>query len=174
MAYWYALKRLASLQSALAGCLMLTLLGCQQKPNDLAVFDEYLNRVEGTFDLDLQDIGEDRDTLQARLRYLPPRPERRDTLLELPPITIGLLQFADLYGCELQVLIGERNSVLGKVMHTSRRLDYESRLFHALYACMASTLDADFSTTEKQAFLSGLLELQQQKKQQLPAVIWNS
>ena len=54
---------------------------------------------------------------------------------ELAQFDIGLLEFLSLQQCDLGILVGKKNSVLGKVMPNSQRFLYEVRVIKALNEC---------------------------------------
>ena len=59
----------------------------------------------------------------------------RERVHEIEPISIGMLDYFGLYGCELQYVVGKRNSSLGRVAHPLTRLDYERRFIIAAETC---------------------------------------
>ena len=62
-------------------------------------------------------------------------PALRDRQQSLRQFDIGLVDFLSLQGCELGQLIGQRNSILGKVMPASQLLLYEFNLIRAIETC---------------------------------------
>ncbi len=66
---------------------------------------------------------------------LPAYPRKRALRLPVKPQRVGMLEMLDLQGCELGVLVGERNAQLGRVMAPSERLIYEARVLRAIPAC---------------------------------------
>jgi hypothetical protein len=71
-----------------------------------------------------------------------------------------------LYGCELQFVVGEKNSILGRVMQPLNNLRYELRFIEASQQCLVE-IKSDSLRTK----LAQVIEI---KKQYLPRVIWNA
>ncbi|EMP56452.1 hypothetical protein MSNKSG1_03936 [Marinobacter santoriniensis NKSG1] len=120
------------------------------------MMDEYVERVARV--------------LETEPRYSPvPQadqiPRRRDRVLEMPDLELGMLDFLSLYGCELQHVVGEKNSVMGRVMQPLNRLRYELRFIHAARACIGAIDDEDLKATLKKAIES--------KRKSLPIAVWN-
>lgn len=98
----------------------------------------------------------------------PPRyPRARDRQLSVPPERTGWIGYFQLKRCGLLNLIGQRNSILGRVAPPARRLDYERKL----RACQPSTPAGDDGDP---AFAARLAELVASKQAQLPKVVWNA
>lgn len=93
-----------------------------------------------------------------------PRP--RDRRVDIAPIEINMLEFLSLYGCELQVVIGERNSIMGRVMTPLNQLRYQIRFINKAGQCLPKV--------EKQALRQQLQQAIEQKKATLPAYFWNA
>ena len=93
-------------------CLSAMLAGCS---GDLARerFDDYQSRLGRALQ---QDLIEPSPETAARI------PRKRDLMLEQPDSRINILDFLRLFDCSLGEIIGERNSVLGKVAPASQRL----------------------------------------------------
>ncbi|TDO98212.1 DUF3080 domain-containing protein [Marinomonas balearica] len=62
-------------------------------------------------------------------------PNLRDRVLPLSQFDIGLLDFLSLQRCEVGVIAGEKNSILGRVMPTSQRFVYELKIIKAIESC---------------------------------------
>ena len=78
--------------------------------------------------------------------------------------TIGLLDFLSLYGCELQVLIGQKNSGLGRLSQASQDLIYDLKFLSLAPRCQTKlNNDTELSRTLTQAIM--------QKQRQLPKKI---
>ena len=122
-----------------------------------SMFDEYLVR-----------LGRVLDTpVVSRPVELPPQlPTRRERVREVPAIQGSLLDFFRLYGCELQHLVGHRNSSLGRTMHPLNALDYEVRFIVAAEECMD-----DIESAALAARVENVVEL---KRASLGAVVWNA
>ncbi len=93
-------------------------------------------------------------------------PRVRERRVSIPEIEINMLEFLDLYGCDLQVVVGERNAILGRVMQPLNRLRYSQRFIEEAGICIDNIDDAALKQTLKQATLL--------KRQQLPAEIWQA
>lgn len=144
-------------------CLLLSVLtililsGCDPFTAPQSLMDEYLVRLARVLAVDTQTIQQTAPAIWPRVR------ERR---VDVPEIEINMLEFLDLYGCDLQVVVGERNAILGKVMQPLNRLRYSLRFLQEAEVCIKNTDDASLKNTLEQARL--------QKRQQLPAEIWQA
>lgn len=139
-------------------CLCLPLLAACQPFNDARpMMDEYLERVARVLDLE-----------PHYSPITPPRqmPRRRDRVLSMPELELGMLDFLSLYGCELQYVVGERNSIMGRVMQPANRLRYELRFIQAARTCMPTLADDDLRTVLAEAVAS--------KRASLPLAVWNA
>ena len=92
-------------------------------------------------------------------------PRSRNRQLELPELDVGLGDFLSLYGCELQVVIGERTSTLGRVAHPGTRMEYHLRFLEAADACLPK-VDSE-SRTET------LRDAREARAESLPLALWN-
>ncbi|WP_336368499.1 DUF3080 domain-containing protein [Marinobacter sp. C2H3] len=142
-------------------CLLLALLpwlgACNPFSKAPSMMDEYVERVGRVLEVDAQ-LSPVPDA--ARM------PRRRDRMLALPDLDMGILDFLSLYGCELQYVVGEKNSVLGRVMQPLNRLRYELRFIRSAQDCLPSVDDKDLRTTVKDAIAA--------KQKSLPLAIWNA
>ena len=93
-------------------------------------------------------------------------PRIRERRVSVPEIDINMLEFLDLYGCDLQVVVGERNAILGKVMQPLNELRYSLRFIKEAEVCIKHTEDKSLQQT--------LNQVAEQKRQQLPAIIWQA
>lgn len=137
--------------------LILTLTGCDPFAQPETMLDEYNARLARVLDVD------------AELSPLPPAPrfpQSRDRLRDIEPISISMIDFLGLYGCDLQFVVGERNSILGRVAHPLTRLDYERRFIVAAEVCAA--------TLERESLAERLIEAAEAKRQSLSDVAWNA
>lgn len=131
--------------------------GCQPFSDASSMMDEYVQRVARVLEL------------SADVSELPPvsnLPRRRERRLEVPELDMGMLDFLSLYGCELQYVIGEKNSVMGKVMQPMNRLRYELRFIEAAEACLPEVT--------RDGVKESLEEAIAHKKEHLPLVLWNA
>ncbi|MDT8311965.1 MAG: DUF3080 family protein [Methylophaga sp.] len=136
---------------------MLLLTACDPFASPNSLMDEYLLRLARVLAVDNQKPQTTESAIWPRVR------ERR---VAIPEIQINMLEFLDLYGCNLQVVVGERNAILGKVMLPLNRLRYSLRFIHEAQICINNIDDDALKQTLKQASL--------QKRQQLPAEIWQA
>lgn len=135
----------------------LLLSGCNPFSSAEPMMDEYVDRVARVLELD------------PELSELPPAsnlPRRRDRQLPMPELDMGMLDFLSLYGCELQYVIGEKNSVMGKVMQPLNRLRYELRFIEAGTDCLPDITREGVKESLEEAIVS--------KKETLPVVLWNA
>ncbi|AIW14677.1 DUF3080 domain-containing protein [Vibrio tubiashii] len=143
-------------RSVLISVILLTLVACQtDSPSHL--FDDYLTRVAR-----VQDAPKvNKDTVSyAQL------PRKRDLYVDVPSVSIGLLDSYQLRQCGLFNLIAEKNSVLGKVADEFRNYDYQTALLDGLSQCINSNgLEPDL--------VMKLVEIQQQKQSQFEVHHWN-
>lgn len=82
---------------------------------------------------------------------------------------MGILEFLSLYGCDLQVIVAERNSGMGKLAPASQRFLYELSFQRAIPACL-TTLDREEGSELKDK----ILLLAQQKQALLPELLWQT
>lgn len=148
----------------------LALCACAPGDDGLALQTDYLQRLDRVLDGEGPDSIEIAAFDKARLtRYrMPPRRERLQPIAE---VRIGLLDLLiDVRSCpELQQLISQRNSILGKQLVPSRRLAYEGDLLRAIETCLPRL------TRERDQELRATLgELAVEKRRQLPRVFWNA
>ena len=150
------------IRPALILCFLL-LAGCGPANDGLALQRDYLERLQRSLDAPDVSAFDKRSTSQYRL------PARRERLIELPELRIGLLDLViDARRCpHLQQLISQRNSSLGKQLMPSQRLGYEGDLLRAIDACLPHLQDDS-------SLKATLQRLASDKRQQLPAVFWNA
>lgn len=145
------------LVSLITGCCAF-LAGCDPFASAESTMDEYLVRLARV--LETPEIARD---------ALPPAellPKRRDRLIPLPELDMGMLDFLSLYGCELQYVVGERNSVMGKVMAPTNQLRYEVRFIRAAEACLPDIDNDELAEALNKAI--------QSKRESLPLAVWNA
>lgn len=152
------LKKLPSFKTALmALSAMLLLSSCEPFSAPQSLMDEYLVRLARVLDVAPQQAENPEPAFWPRVR------ERR---VSVPEIDINMLEFLDLYGCDLQVVVGERNAILGKVMQPLNELRYSLRFIKEAEVCIKHTDDKALQQT--------LNQVAEQKRQQLPAAIWQA
>lgn len=133
------------------------LAGCNPFSDARPMMDEYVERVARVLETDPQfsDISS-----ASQL------PRRRYRVLAMPDLDMGMLDFLSLYGCELQYVVGEKNSVLGRVMQPLNRLRYEIRFIEAARECLPEI--------EDEGLAEALGEAVESKLGSLPIAIWNA
>ncbi|WP_299693440.1 DUF3080 domain-containing protein [uncultured Vibrio sp.] len=129
--------------------------GCfGEGPGDL--FDDYQTKVARVLDAD-----EIKDNWEFESL-----PRKRELLLDVPSLSIGLIDSYQLRQCGLFNLIAERNSVLGKVADEFRNYDYQVALLEGVGKCLSGNeLDSEI--------VELLTEIEQQKLTQFPLHQWN-
>lgn len=133
------------------------LLGCDPMGAPESMLDEYVLRVARVLE---------GDAALTPVPTVPQLPRRRERVRELIQLDVGMLDFLGLYGCELQHVIGERNSILGRVMHPAGVFDYELRFVRAADECVGEI------TSERLA--QRIAELADIKRSDLLEVAWNA
>ncbi|MFA0552114.1 DUF3080 domain-containing protein [Vibrio lentus] len=136
-------------------CLSMVLTGCfDDSPQNY--FDDYQTKIANVQDAD--EIREDWE--------LESFPRKRELFIEVPSLSIGLIDSYQLRQCGLFNLIAERNSVLGKVADEFRNYDYQVALLEGVGQCL--------SNNELESEIVELLrEIEQQKLAQFPLHQWN-
>ncbi len=107
---------------------LLLLIGCQPRDDGAALLDDYGWRMGNVFGFHWQ--------APAPPLFQPPYPGRRQLQRRVESLSINLLDFLKLSPCDLQRLLGERNSSLGKVMADSQRLAYELAFIELANRCI--------------------------------------
>lgn len=140
-----------------APVLAMLLAGCNPFSEARPMMDEYVERVARVLETD----PEFSDIPSASQL-----PRRRDRVLTMPELEMGMLDFLSLYGCELQYVVGEKTSVMGRVMQPLNRLRYEIRFIEAARDCLPDIEDEEFAEE-----LVGAID---SKLDSLPIAIWNA
>lgn len=135
----------------------LVLAGCNPFSQADSMMDEYVERVARVLD------GEAELSDPVAPQRMPLRRNRR---LDMPELDIDILDFLSLYGCQLQYVVGERNSVMGRVMDPLNRLRYELRFIDAAGDCLPDIDRKSLKTSVQDAIAS--------KRESLPVAIWNA
>ncbi|MEZ9340792.1 DUF3080 domain-containing protein [Vibrio splendidus] len=136
-------------------CLTVMIAGCfSDGPGDL--FDDYQTKIAR-----VQGADEIKDEWEFENL-----PRKRELLIDVPSLSIGLIDSYQLRQCGLFNLIAERNSVLGKVADEFRNYDYQVALLAGVGKCLSnSELDPEI--------VKLLKEIEQQKLAQFPLHQWN-
>ncbi|MGO1502004.1 MAG: DUF3080 domain-containing protein [Marinobacter sp.] len=133
------------------------LAACNPFSDARPMMDEYVERVGRV--LDVEPVF---SAIPASARI----PRRRNRVLPMPDLELGMLDFLSLYSCELQYVVGEKNSVMGKVMQPLNRLRYEVRFIRTAGDCLNTVEDDELKDILQQAITS--------KRESLPIAIWNA
>ncbi len=137
--------------------IVFVLAGCNPFSDARPMMDEYVERVGRVLDA------------EPELSEIPAAelmPRRRNRVLQMPDLELGMLDFLSLYGCELQYVVGEKNSVMGKVMQPLNRLRYEVRFIRTAGECLETVDEEKLKALLREAIAS--------KRESLPIAIWNA
>jgi len=144
--------------ASLVGSLVL-LGGCQAESPE-ARFQTYLDRLTTALSVTAT-------APQFTPTSRPPRPGK--LRLEMPSGNLDTLDFLALSGCAVQVTIGKRNSSLGRMAKSSQRLLLELEYLRLAPDCISHLRDSN-----KDGLADLLEQSWQQKREQLPALIFNA
>jgi hypothetical protein len=114
----------------LTACALLSACLPQKDVSDL--LSDYVNDINRYQGLDV-----DLPSVRFLEHKLPPY-RLRQQVLEV--FDLGLIDFLSLQQCELGFLVGNKNSILGKVMPNSQRFLYEVRVIEALNECASGSI----------------------------------
>lgn len=149
--------RCSSIVRGFLPALVFVLAGCNPFSAPESMMDEYVERTARVLDRPYQ---------LTPIPTTEPFPRRRDRMLDMPDVELGMLDFLSLFGCELQIVAGERASVLGRVMQPANRLRYEVRFINTARECLPDISDESLKAEVAAAIRS--------KRQSLPIAIWNA
>jgi hypothetical protein len=150
----------SSARASLAVLAAIFLTACNPFDAARPMMDEYVERLGRVLETDPQ---------FSELAPAPILPRRRERVLDMPELELGMLDFLSLYGCDLQFVVGEKNSIMGKVMQPLNRLRYELRFITSAGKCLQSSIDdgdEKLQNTLRQAISS--------KRENLPIALWNA
>lgn len=133
-----------------------TLLGCS-KPSFEAEFDDYISRLERVLEQERK-----APTGIVKTRY----PAQRSVHIEVPAINIDLFEYLKLGECEIQGVIADKNSSLGRMAEASIVLQQDINFLLLAEQCIARLEDQDLVATLTSAAL--------QKRLALKAILWNA
>ncbi|MET3999457.1 DUF3080 family protein [Marinobacterium sp. MBR-109] len=145
--------------------LALVLLSACSTESPEARLEDYASRVANAIDYP---IKLELDTT------IPPYPQTRDRLLEIPELREGIVEVFDLRRCGLMELIGERNSSLGKLALPSQRMLYELRFLPPLRRCIEQLKQQSERDENEDELLQRLQRIERIKREQLPRVLSNA
>lgn len=111
----------------LCGVALILLIGCESRPPLEQKLRDYVDALNRS---DVIAV-----TMPSNLWSVLPFPERRERQASLSEFDIGLIDFLSVQDCDLGRIIGEKNSILGKVMPVSQRFLYEIALIRAIDDC---------------------------------------
>lgn len=112
-------------------CLLISLSGCSADSGEKAV-NSYQQRLARVLEQELPQTPLPTAALLA---------EPRDLKQPLPDLRLDLTDTFATRHCDLDTLIGERNSSLGRVYGASKQLSYELRFLHQLNMCLQKRWD---------------------------------
>jgi hypothetical protein len=128
MAKFYSSNRLHHLTKLLSLIAVVFVLSSCSDPAQ-SLMDDYTKRLGRTLALELQD--------PAPLD-LKPLPSITATRADITETSISLVELVATRSCGLDLLLGERNSSLGKVMPPSQRLKYELAFLKQVHPCLTN------------------------------------
>lgn len=141
----------------ISGVMVFLLAGCNPFSGARPMMDDYVERVGRVLDAEPE---------LSEIPAAEQMPRRRNRVLQMPDLELGMLDFLSLYGCELQYVVGEKNSVMGKVMQPLNRLRYEVRFIRTAGDCLQTVDDEKLQDVLREAIAS--------KRESLPIAIWNA
>jgi|SRR5690554_234857 len=141
------------------GLLAVLLTGCNPFAEAEQMMAEYLERLARVLETPAAE-------LPGPLPPASPLPRRRERQLPLPELDIGMLDFLSLYRCELQFVVGEKNSVMGRVMQPLNQLRYQVRFIQAARDCLNTVEDGQLEAILAEAIAT--------KRETLPRAVWNA
>lgn len=126
------------------------------------ILTEYPTRLERVLEVD----PDQESSHPAAVKHLATRPSRRDLLFALEHADINLLDFLKLNQCQLRQVVGEKNSVLGKLAQGSQYMHLERDFLIHAPACLR--------TLEDRSLAADLERAVQMKREQRMKVWWNA
>lgn len=137
------------------------IVSCSGRNSPAGLFDNYHYRMSNILDTEIA---------LATPAAAPVYPPLRQLQRPLPQAKINLLEYLRLSTCDLQRLIGQRNSSLGRVMADSQRLIYEVRFIELGRQCLQQ-LNASGGAEQLQRQLQQAVA---EKSASLPVAAWNA
>lgn len=151
------MTRVRTAQLLVSAAIVFLLAGCNPFSDAHPMMDEYVERVGRVLDV---------EPAFSEIPASEQIPRRRNRVLPMPDLELGMLDFLSLYSCELQYVVGEKNSVMGKVMQPLNRLRYEVRFIRTAGDCLNTVDDDELQDVLRQTIAS--------KRESLPVAIWNA
>jgi len=133
------------------------LVACDPLAKPETMMDEYVKRLGHVLDVEPK---------YSDLIHIERLPRPRDRKLSIPETDINMLDFLALYGCELQFVVGEKNSIMGRVMQPLNSLRYELRFIEAARACLPKI--------DNEKLKRKVLKAIETKQHSLSLFIWNA
>lgn len=137
--------------------IILLLSGCDPFSQPDSMMESYIERLARVLEVDEQ---------TSQLIEVQTLPRLRDRRIDIEQIKINMLDFLSLYGCQLQVVVGERNSAMGRVMTPLNDLRYQLRFIDEARQCLPEI--------EQQKLKARLKQAIQQKQDTLTHYFWNA
>lgn len=140
---------------------LLVLPACTDQQSLESSMENYRYRLANVFQIEFQSLPSP--------PLLPQYPSRRDLQLPLQPIAVNLLEFLRLSRCDLQRLIGKRNSSLGRVMADSQKLIYHQRFISLAEICIRQLRELN-----NESLAAKVESARHIKVADTPAAVWNA
>ena len=137
----------------------LSVTGCQKSSTFEKTLEKYLNRLSNSLDVENDD-----QFISSKLMTFP---DKKQITHSIPPAKVNILQFLQLSQCDLQRLVGHRNSSLGKLMEGYHSLLYEYEFLVLADECLQSLAKDD-------SLLAMLDETINYKKNYAKQLHWNA
>ena len=138
--------------------IVLLSVACTPKTAAEKEYEDYLSRLENTLDV--------KRTPTPPLAKPTAYPS---TTIEMERVTITLLDFLRLFGCDLQFTIGQRNNQMGKVAPASQQLLNALVFQQQAKACIDLQKRRDNETLANELAIAA-----EQKRLQIPTLIYNA
>ncbi len=135
----------------------LLLTACSKKPEFLQELSSYNLRLSGALEINIEPDN------AAELKRPP------EIRLSVASAKLSVIDFLRLYGCELQLVLGERNSLLGQVAGSSQSLLHLLAFLETAPACIEQ-----LNLEQKFELSSQLEQAFQLKRRELPKMIFNA
>lgn len=139
-------------------CLLLG--ACSQSPAEQRL-DDYLQRSARALELDALE--------PVRIAVPESMPRRRKLQTEFAASSLSMLDYLSLAGCELQTVVAQANSQLGKTAQSSQRLLLDLRFLHYAPPCIEY-----LNSENKEKIAEQIVAAADLKRSQLRARIWQA
>ncbi len=159
----WLLQRIFSIVLIFPGLFLVSALsGCSQSDDLSGRLLDYRERLERVLEVEFPELQEP----TRQVRY----PTRKQLQRSTVEFTINWLDFFAIMDCDLNRLVGQRNSSLGKMMTASQRWAYEQEFLVVARQCL-NLMQADSEPPDVTAELAGILV---QKQKDITNVAWNA